>query len=183
MDVQLITVNFFTLSSAGASVINRYNTNSAYEPQVGGSTAVTPGYSHWANFYGFYRVIGYSYEITFCNASAFPINCFVLNENNDPGTTAATQITANPLSQHAVVSSMGGMDKVVFKKRLTISQVAGTTAPETDDTYRALVNASPADVFWLGVGAQSVAGAVLTLGVQVAFYLTQYVRFYDRLQQ
>jgi hypothetical protein len=183
MDVKLTVVSMFNMGGAVTGITTRYNTNSAFEPLVGGSTGVTPGFAHWSAFYGFYRVIAYEYEITMVNAQAFPVLCSVTNLNNDPTTTPAANITANPLTQHKIVSPVGGLDKVTFRKRLTIAQVAGTNAVEDGDSYRALVNANPADLFWLGVNAQSITGSTLTIGVNCVVYLHQYVRFYDRLQQ
>jgi len=183
MDVKLTSVYGLTISNAASSSINRFYSNSAYTPLVGASSGLTPGFSHWANFYGFYRVIAYSYDITFVNNQAFALDCFVLNTNNDPGTTASVQVQANPLTQHKTLSGAGGMDKVRFTKLLTIAHVAGTIAPETGETYRALINADPADLFWIGVGIKSVGGSTVTLGAACQVYLTQYVRFFDRLQQ
>jgi len=182
-DVKLVVVGMFNMGGAVTGITVRYKPNSAYQPLAGGSSGVTPGFSHWANFYGFYRVVAYEYEITMVNAQAFPVLCSVTNLNNDPTITPTTNITANPLTQHKTVSPVGGLDKVTFRKRLTIAQVAGTNAVETGDSYRSSTTGDPADVFWLGVNAQSVTGSTLTIGVNCVVYLYQYVRFYDRLLQ
>jgi hypothetical protein len=181
MDVKLILLDVGTVSGAATTVAKRYNSNCAFQPIVSGPTAAVPGFSKWAAFYGFYRVIAYDYEITMTNNEAFSINCFILNTNNDPGISGSATASTNALSQHRVIAAKGGMDKAVFKKRYRIAHVAGTNAVETDDTYRALVTGSPTDLFWLTLGAESGTGANITLGSNYVTYLTMYVRFYDRL--
>jgi hypothetical protein len=183
MDVKLQLYNASQSQGAVPNIVLRFNPNCAFQPVVGGPTAAVPGFSHWALFYGFYRVVAYEYEITITNNEAFAINCYLLNLNNDPTTTGTASLSTNALSQHKVIAPKGGMDKAIFKKRLKISDIAGTTAVEFDDTYRALINASPADLFWLGVGIASVSGVNLTNGATITTYLTMYTRFYDRLDQ
>jgi len=184
MDLKLAQVFLGTISGAAASVVVRYNPNSAYQPQTGGATATVPGFSEMSALYGFYRVVRYQYTVTMINNEAFPVTAYVINSNNDPGTSAGVLTAANALSQSVLLASKGsGSDTHTFRKTLNLSEILGTSAVETADSYRALINASPLDVTWLGLGAQSGTASNITNGVTLLLKLTMYVRFYDRLLQ
>jgi hypothetical protein len=165
----------------GQSIAERWNPNATYQPLVGGPTATIPGFSTWATFYGFYRVISYSYDITFSNLEAFPVNVWTLNQNNDPGTTPFVSSAANGFSQRNLLSSKGGQDKCRIRGTYKVSQILGSNAPSTDSAYRSLINTTPADVLWLAICAQSSNGASLTNGVTYTMSLTMNTQFFDRL--
>jgi hypothetical protein len=173
----------FQLSGASPTLCRRYNPNSVYQPEVSGATGTVPGFSELAALYGFYRVLGYKYKAQFVNMQAFPVTIFALNSNNDPTTGATVASVANALGHFKILSAATGMDKATLAKKMQISNVVGTTAIATADSYRSLINANPADITWLGLGAQSNTGANLTIGVTVTLELEMYVELYDRLLQ
>lgn len=183
LDMKL-TMSYLGTLTGGGTIVSRWNPNSAYQPQVSGATATVPGYSEAAAFYGFYRVTKYSYVVDFSNLEAFPVTCYVVNSNNDPGTTASVVVSAgNAMNQTSFLSAKGGMDRKTFSKNVTLATLLGSDAIETADSYRSLINGSPSDITWLGLGAQSGTGTALTVGVVYRFSLTMYCRFYDRLLQ
>lgn len=171
-----------TISGAAISICKRWNTNSIWQPEVSGGTGTTPGYADWASFYGFYRVIGYKYTISFTNKEAFDVGVWVANSSNDPGTTTNSTITSNPLTSWKQLSAKGGMDRCKISGAFSMAHVAGTDAVYTADSFRSLIGANPADVSWLGIGIQSFGGN-LTNGVDVEFQLSQKTIMYDYLLQ
>lgn len=182
LDTRLRSTFIFTLTG-GTTVTRRYNPNSAYTPEVGGATGTTPGYSELAALYGFYRVMGHQYKAICTNLEAFPVSIVAINSNNDPTTSAGVVQANNDLCTTKVLSSKGGMDRATLSGRFTVARILGSRSVEQADTYRSLINGNPADVTWLGLGAQSGTGTSLTLGVVVVLELVQFVSFYDRLLQ
>lgn len=170
-----------TSSGAGPILVRRYNPNSIWQPEAGGSTGVVPAYSEWAAFFGFYRVVGYEYTVTMTNKEAFDVQTYIVNSNNDPGTTAPATLTSNPLCKWKMLSAKGGLDKVSYSHKYNLEQILGTDTCYTADSYRSLIGASPADITWLGIGAQSLTGANLTNGVDIALTLVMRTVMYDRL--
>jgi len=174
----------FTLNGATTTIVRRYNPNVPYQPEVSGATNTVPGYSEYAALFGFYRVIKYRYKATMSNLEAFPVAVYALNSNNDPTTTAALVVSNNALCQNGFLAAKGGgKDTLIFTKEVEVAHLLGSGAVEDADSYRSLINAAPADITWLGFGAQSGTGANITLGVVVMLELTMYVRLYDRLLQ
>lgn len=171
-----------TISGASTNVYKKFNPNSIYAPEVSGTPGQTPGYADWAAFYGFYRVIEYSYKISIMNKEAFDISVWVNNSNNDPGASANSTIASNDKTQLKTVSAKGGLDKVTFTGHYTIAQIIGSDAVYTADTYRSLIGSSPADVTWLTVGIQSFGGN-LTNGADMEISLSQKTIMYDYLTQ
>lgn len=170
------------LSGSASAIVKRFNPNSIYQPEVGGPAGSTPGYVDWAAFYGFYRVVGYKYRVTFTNKESFPVAVWVSNSNNDPGTSTNSSITSNPLTQFREISSKGGQDRVTLEGSFSLVTVVGTTSIYTSDSYRSLIGQNPADVTWLGMGAQSINGNI-TVGVDVELQLSQKTVMYDYLLQ
>ncbi len=181
--VRLSLTTVGTISGAAAAIVKRWIPNSAYTPEVGGGSAATKGFSNWAGIYAFYRVVSYKYDIFVCNNEAFPVSVYVMNLNDDPGTTANSTTAQNSLSQIRLLSAKGGQDRCRFRGTYTIARVIGSNSAEFDDDYRASVTASPSDVTWLCVGVQSTTGVNVTNGIGYEFNMSQITRFYDRKTQ
>jgi len=169
--------------TAGVSVAELWNPNALFQPLASGPTGLVPGYLAWSRLYGFYRVLSYEYVVNFVNTEAFPVAVYVLNTNNTPGTVPPLSLAANPFSQRKVLSAKGGMDRCIFRKRVTMCDLLGSEAPNTSDSYRALNNASPADLVWLAFCAQSMVGTPLSTGVLYQVTLTMYTHWHDLLLQ
>jgi hypothetical protein len=181
--VPLRVISTAIISGASPSVVKRWNPNSAYTPETGGGSGATPGYADLAQLYGYYRVAGYSYEVTISNLEAFGVVVYCVNSNADPTTSVNSTIASNPKCQSSSLSPKGGFDRHVFRGRFTIESIVGSPAVKWDDLYAALINANPADVTWLGIGVQSIGGANLTNGVCCEVKILQYTIFYDYLLQ
>jgi hypothetical protein len=181
--VPLRVITTAIISGAAPAVVKRWNPNSAYTPETGGGSGATPGYADITPLYGYYRVAGYSYEITLSNLEGFGVVVYVINSNADPTTSFNSTAASNPKCQSFSLSPKGGMDRHTFRGRFTIAAIVGSPAVKWDDIYSSLINASPADITWLGVGVQSIGGSNVTNGVCVEVKLTQYTIFYDYLLQ
>jgi hypothetical protein len=182
--VLLKVISTAIISGASPQVTKRWNPNSAYTPETGGGSGATPGYADWAQLYGYYRVIGYSYSFTASNNEAFPVIVYSVNSNNDPTTSNNSTLATNRNSFTKQLAAKGGIDSWTFRSPYyPVTYIVGSPAPKFDDLYSALVNASPSDLTWMGIGAQSIGGANITNGISVSLQLNQFVIFYDPLQQ
>jgi len=182
--IKLRSISNFTLSGGSPAIVKRWFTNSAWQPEVGGGTGVTPGFPRWSTIYGYYRVMGYQFKVTMMNNEAFSVTCYYINTNADPGTSTNSNLADNRLAADKAINAKGGIDTCTFRSRtISVCQVVGSKSPIYDDTFRGLVTGSPADVTWLGVGVQSISGANLTNGVSCKLELNQFVVFYDPLTQ
>lgn len=158
----------------------RFNPNAAYQPRVGGPTAITPGFPVMATQYGFYRIVEYDYNCTFSCNDTLGCTVFMLNMNNDPGVTPQLALTQNPFSQRKKLSAKGGQDRAILSRHVNICQVLGSFAPMYADSGRSLITTVPADLFWTVVCVQSDSSA-LTNGVYFDIQLVMHVLWYDRL--
>jgi len=173
-----------TSTLSGAAVVSvRYNPNALFALKVGVSSSFPIGWAPRILEYGFYRVMSYRYVIRFQNTESFPVNLIVTNSDNDYGTSPTVAFAANPLCQQKTIGSINGNGSATISRLVTLVEILGDQTPLYDSTYRALITATPADVMWLGVGAQSMTGASLTLGVRYSIRLTCNTIWTNRLQQ
>jgi hypothetical protein len=182
-NVKLRVITTAIISGAAPAIIKRWNPNSAYVPETGGGSGQTPGYADWAALYGYYRVIKYHFTITVINKEAFDVVTYVINSNNDPTTSNNSTLASNPKAMVRTLSSKGGMDRATFSGGFSIASIVGSKSVLFDDLYSSLINTSPADITWMGVGVQSIGGANLTNGISVTVALEQDTIFYDYLLQ
>lgn len=176
----------FTLTSVGAQAVSkRWVPNGAYDlDPVLGSTAM-PGFAEYATFYSFYRVISYSYFLEVTNNQVFPVSAYVLNTNNDLGLTASNfeLYSVAPHCQGILLSGFPSAKGYhAFKGKFEVSRILGSRAPETEDNYRSLTNALPADLVWLslGINTNSAANLLTAVGVTMKLRLFCNTRFYGR---
>jgi len=181
-DVKLTFVTSKSLATGTNVSSVRFTPNSAYDVDpVLGSTS-TPGFSEWATLYGFYRVVAFSYKVDFVNTETTR-SCavYTVATNADPGTSLSYIAGANPMSKMTVLAPLSGQNRASLSGSHKVADILGSDAPETADSYRATVAASPADLVWLGCGAQTLSGNSFTTGnVEVLISITMFVRFYDR---
>lgn len=180
LDVRLMYRRVDALSNgAGGTASKGFHTNGAYDVDPSLSSTETYGFDEYAALYTYYRVIGYSYEVTIVNQSTDPVMGYVLNTNYDP-TVAGSSFylySTNPHCKSKLISPESP-NVHTFRGKHSIAQITGTPAVETADTFRALVNAIPADLTWLTVAVEAVGGATVTTTVD--FKLIMHVRFYSR---
>lgn len=161
----------------------RWHTNCPYDvdPIVGSTSA--PGYNEWAAFFDFQHTIGYKIELNVFNAEAFALGVYTLESTEDPGTasTLSDVAGANPLSYVHQLGPATGLarKKIVITRK--ISQVTGTILSETADSYRSVVNSTPADKTWIGIGVQTYGTNVLTTaGLDYELKMSMRIRFSGR---
>lgn len=173
------------ITSAGAQLATKgWKTNDCYDVDpIFGSTD-TPGFALLSDWYAFYRVVSYTSIIEVCNTQNFPVSIYFINTNQDYRSSASSfeLFAANPYGRIALLPAQGTAGSYKkFRFRHTISQIVGSSAPETDDNYRALVNASPADLTWLAVGINTHSATnLLSTGCSFQMKHTMNVRFYGR---
>lgn len=162
----------------------RWHTNAPYDVDpIFGSTAMA-GFSQWAALYHFVRALRYRVIVEVTNNEPNPVTVFFIHSNNDQGTTgtSAQAQAGNPLTKTILLSpnGYGGTKRIVMSH--TISQIVGSPAPKTEDNYRSLTNAIPADLTWFGIYLNM--GSVNTLtafkGVQYSLRIEQVCHFYGR---
>lgn len=180
MDVMLsFQVNKTVTNAAGTTAMVRYTVNGAYDVDpVLGSTN-TPGFAEWATLYTYYRVVKVAYRIEVVNNEAFPVRCYSLFQNTDPGTVGNLQFPGNPLAKSFLLSAKGGQDRCVLSDAKQTATITGARGVEFEDNYRAAVTANPVDLTWMGIGANSIGIAFLPNGVTSCGVIRLYTRFYN----
>jgi hypothetical protein len=193
VDVTLPYSNYFNLTSPATLVATKYlNSNGAYDVDPLLASTATQGFAEWAAFYTYYRVIGYTYDIEVNNANNIPVIFTILNSNTSLGlsTGIGTSVdlypySNNPLAQSKLLShayNTHGYHR--FKKSLTILEVVGSAAPETEDNYRGTAAANPVDLTYICMGVTSPEGGTNYPSniVSAVVRLQLHIRFYDRKQ-
>ncbi len=175
--VMLRWVQVFTVSGAATSVTKRFNPNSVYTPEVGGSNAAVPTFSEYAALYSEYRVRAFTIKVEATNNEAFAVVAYCLNLVSDPGTSAGTLYATDRYSYSRLIPAKGGMDRWEFTTPLlTVDQIVSSKDPTFDDSYKAATNASPTSLLWSCLGATGSAN--ITLGVTFRIDLEMYVDFF-----
>lgn len=180
LDVKLMYRTAAGLSNgASGFVAKAFHSNAAFDVDPALGSTETYGFDEYAALYTYYRVIGYSYQVTVVNTHSTPILAYLLNTNVDPSAvgTAFYLYSTNPHCQSKLLSNVSP-NMHTFRGRHTIAQITGTTAVETADTFRALVTAIPSDLTWITLGVESIGGASVTATYDLK--LIMHVRFYSR---
>lgn len=172
-------VNKVAFNAANILAMVRFTPNGTFDvdPTLGSTT--TPGFTEWAAFYNYYRVIKVAYDIEVANNETFPLRVYTILTNTDPGTIGNPQFSGNPLAKTALISGKGGMDRCRLRDLKQVSQVVGSQAPETEDNFRAAVTTNPVDVIHLGIGCFNPGSAFVPNGVAVVGVIRMFIRFYD----
>lgn len=185
MDVKLMFRETVTLANAFSAIMAKsYHTNAAYDVDPSLGSTETYGFDEYAALYSYYRVIGYSYKIQCVNKTetggvGAPIMAYVLNTNIDATTVGShfSLFSTNPYCQSRIVSDVSP-NITTFKGSHKISQIVGSPAPETTDSFRSLTTAVPSDLTWITICAEALSGAVINTIWD--FKLVMHIRFYGR---
>lgn len=181
-----VTLKFRTQGSitdgAAALRYKEFTPNSAYDVDPAFGSTETYGFDEYAALYSYYRVIGYSYRLTVTNALALPVTCYVTNTNIQVSGAGSRWdlYSTNPHSQTKVLAALGSYPSTVtFKGRHSVAQILGSGAVETDDNFRSLTTASPADLIWLAFAVENLyANTTVNFAYQIDIKMR--VRFYAR---
>lgn len=180
LDVRLMFRYSSSLNNgAGGLAAKTFYSNCAYDVDPAVGSTETFGFDEYASIYSYYRVIGYSYEVTVVNQSTVPILAYVLNTNTDPtlsGSNFALYST-NAHCQSKLLSQLSP-NKHTFRGRHSIAQIAGTTAVETADSYRSLVTNIPSDRTFISVATEAIGAATVSSTYDIKLIMT--IRFYSR---
>jgi hypothetical protein len=195
MEIPLKLLYNFKLTTGSNAITFRLNPNNALQPVVTISSAVYTGFAQYARMYTFYRVMSYEFRITFINRETNSLLAWVINDNNDPGTSSSYTIAANRLCKYRQLAPTGASNaEVTFTSRfhskrlrkrpiLTISEVLGSLAPQQESDFRALVTGAPADPVWIGLGIQTTTGAAPVTGCDILVDLVANTQFYSSATQ
>jgi len=169
-----------SISGAGPLYVKAFTPNAAFDVDPALGSTETYGFDEYAALYSYYRVISYAYTVRVAanSLTASATNVYVLNTNTQISGSRFDLYSTNPYCTTKFLTAYGQGSSVVIKGRHNVSQIVGSRAPETDDNYRALTTAVPADLVWLTVAFESLAGANVALDVIVDISMT--VRFYGR---
>jgi len=181
LDVRLMFRKTAYVNNAGVNLVTKeFQANAAYDVDpILGSTE-TYGFDQYASLYSYYRVVGYSYSVTFINQGDDPIMAYVLNTNTSPA-AAGTRwdlYSTNPYCRSESIPATSPT-KLKLKGFIQISKLLGSRAVETADTLRAPTTSNPTDLIFCSIGAESIsasAGVYFTYD----FKITMHVRFYGR---
>jgi len=158
--------------------------NSCADPlgTLGSITSV--GSTQWFAAYQRYRVHAAKVKITFTNpqaggSSASHFAMFPHSATQTVPTTMA-QMVGQPYSRHGVFGYPGS-PPVVLEFYVTMAQVFGQSkqAIAADDTYSALVSASPSQVAVCTAALQALDATTTVTLALFAVELTQWVEFYQ----
>lgn len=181
LDVKLMFRKTDRISNGlGGVLAKSFHTNSAYDVDPSVGSTETLGFDEYSQLYSYYRVIGYSYECTVHNPTDYSILFSALNTNLD-ATVAGSNFSlysTNPHCKSKLVSTIGSVNQFTFRGRHKLSQIVGSRAPETSDSFRSLVSGNPSDLTWFTIAGESIGGSDITFVYD--FRIIMDVRFYGR---
>jgi len=177
LDTHLIYSNYgvFGIGSASAELLFIPN---SYQPQATVSIPANE-FLNYAGIYDMYRVVRFRIDFEVVNNDATPCVMSWLCVNEDPTGELANNMIGAPFSGSKLISAAnGGQNHAHFVKELSCSTIVGSDAPETDDTYRAVINVAPSDTIWAMLKMTTVSGTS-TSGVAYHVKVHQWIRFYN----
>lgn len=176
------------VGTSGASFgLVRYYANNLFDPNPLVFTTTIPGFKQLTTLYDHYRVRATKIVVRATNMEAFPVVVLVWPSFIDLTTSSSNQffqeMLANPYVKWKMLSPKGGMDRCQLTNYISWQKFAGTKNVSTDVDYAALVNAAPAQLFFLNIAAYSVDNTNFTPNTSVVFEsrLTFYSEFYERV--
>ncbi len=182
----------FSLINAGGYYYARpFLTNAPYDVDPALGSTDTQGFAELAGLYSRSRVLSYQSDVQVVNAGVFPTMVVVLHRNTNASSAggSATDLDrylGNPFAQHKLIGhGYSATGTHVFRASHTISQVVGSPAPLTADSFQSLNTAVPSDVTFIEIGAHvyDPSGASnLTSGVVVNLTLRMRTSFFERKQ-
>lgn len=155
------------VNNAGVSHANvRFSPTYTYDVDpILGSTAV-PGFSELTAIYRWYRVRRVRYKVSIVNTETFPIVACTCPVNFDPAANTPNfqNYNSSRRAKTKVLSIAGGMDRAVLSGQFSIADFGGAAEILLPDVYGGTGSASPANLIWLFVGINTVAGGALVGG-------------------
>ncbi len=181
-DKQKVLMRYTTIrqvnSLASTYVGVRWYSNALYDvdPLVGSS--YVPFFTEWAAMYSYYRVTGYSIHAEITNLEAFPVACYLVNMNTDPGTSGIGYDQEATTHGNAwMIGPNTGKSNLSIRKRYSVEQIVGDRISKTDTQFVGTSVANPADLTYVGLGFKSLA--TLTNGVYLTVSIQFVAEFFD----
>lgn len=176
LDIQCLYTSFVTAGSGVSSAFKRFNPNNNI-PEFGGTQAAAE-FVNYAAIYDFYRVVKFRVEFDLVNQDTTTATIAFICHNEDFNGETLANLSGNPFAVTRVLgSSAGGASRARWSKTLNVATLVGSNAPETADSYRAIINTSPADIVWAGFGLFGTG--TMTNGIAGTVRVTQWIRFYN----
>ncbi len=164
--------NMGKISGAAVNVSTNFAINSN-APNGGNAPAE---FSNWATMYDFYRPVACTMHLSMANAETFPVSVGYAFTTENPGTSTSY----DELMAERICGRSQFLLNHTFKPvHIKYSNIVGSDAVETADSYRAIINSSPADTVWLTLGVFSPTSANLTNGATYQLDLYISIRFYN----
>lgn len=119
---------------AGAGTSYSFAINNIFDPDFTGGGLQPLGFDQYAQFYGRYRVTGFSAEVTYSNRIpvAEVVGVYFSPQSTLPSVPSAWPVV-NSTSQSKLIGSLDGMGTVQFKVKANLPDVFGVTANEYRD--------------------------------------------------
>jgi len=182
MDVCLEYPQIGVIFAAAQTSAKRWTPNAPYDvdPTLGSTS--TPGFSEWAAFYSYVRVEKYSVDVTVVNIDTSPLDVYFIHSNTDPGTVGTNyqQYATAAFGTQKGISPKGGMDRIQYRRTVSVSSLVGAVDVSTDDSFRSLTSATPTDLVYFGIGAQTMAGGNMVSGINFSMQIKMWCKFYGR---
>lgn len=181
LDIRLMFRSFKTQEGTGIAIIGKeYYTNAAFDVDPAIGSTETYGFDEYAALYTYYRVVGYSYNVTITNSNGpggADLMAYVLNTNVFPSGSRLDLYSTNPYCKSKLLPSVSP-NTVTFRGRHKISQITGTPACETADSFRAVTTTIPSDLTYILIAGESLTGTSVKFSYDLKLYMD--IRFYGR---
>lgn len=140
-----------------------------------------------SQLYRAYRVRGMKITIRCCNLESVPVGIVVWPSTYDLAAQASSnawvqEMACNAFAKMVVVSPSTGMDRQIITSYISTKKIVGSKLTDYDDSYQALVDTNPQQMWYWNFAVYTLNGANFSGGKQVIFEarLTQYIEFFDR---
>lgn len=155
---------------------NVYDVN----PTLGSTAAV--GFTEWAAFYRFYRLVQATIIVDFVNNEAIAETVCIMPFNNDPGANL-NWLPYCGYNKYKLLSlaPATGSSSGRLTMTCTTDSFAGAANSGTIDSYCAATSGSPSNNWWFLVGSNTDGTAAgTTLGVTICVQVKMVVDFFER---
>lgn len=157
----IVTLKYSQLNNSnGAAVDYMFNLNSLFDPDRTGVGHQPLGFDQYSAFYNRYKV--FKCKVTVQATCTGSLNCIGIVGDNVGSTYAGlTNFREQPGSMLKVLNSGG--PTVFLQKTFKLWDLTGKTWKEymADDTYGAVMSASPAEVIVAHIGFWDISGATI----------------------
>jgi hypothetical protein len=172
-----------------AGVANWSLRGSGFDPDPALGTGAIPGYSEWARFYNFYRIVGIGVRGSITHTELFPVALAIwpysgtlIANNTLVNPTAVYDIEANPLALNYVMSqSTAGPIIVHLNNHWTYSEILGDDKYLLDDNFASSVGTNPVETCQILFAIAGMTGVNFVTGALTNIQFDIDIEFYGRI--